>query len=229
VPDPDRTAGLTGMLPDETALAGIGRLVAQAQASRSRAQVLADRAAALLFWVAVGTAVVTVVTWTLLGRPADAGILAVTVLIIACPHALGLAIALVTAIATSLAARSGILVTDRLALERMRKVDAVLFDKTGTLTRGQHRVIGVAAAGGDAGWGQVSAQRQSATGKPGDRLGREHPPGDGYPGARNSSIAATATTSRATAASLGSTVTKASACRRVTARYSASLSVSQSC
>jgi len=135
---------------EDTALAGIGRLVAQAQGSRSRAQVLADRAAALLFWVAVATAAVTVVTWSLLGRPADAVLLAVTVLIIACPHALGLAIPLVTAIATSLSARSGILVKDRLALERMRKVDAVLFDKTGTLTRGQHRVAGAAAADGDA-------------------------------------------------------------------------------
>ena len=92
---------------EDTALAGIGRLVAQAQRSRSRAQALADRAAALLFYVAVATAVVTAVTWSLLGRPADAVMLAVTVLIIACPHALGLAIPLVIAISTSLAARSG--------------------------------------------------------------------------------------------------------------------------
>jgi Cu2+-exporting ATPase len=133
---------------EDTALAGIRRLVAQAQRSRSRAQALADRAAALLFYVAVVTAVVTALTWSLLGRPADAVMLAVTVLIIACPHALGLAIPLVTAISTSLAARSGIMVTDRLALERMRKVDAVLFDKTGTLTRGEHRVTGVAAISG---------------------------------------------------------------------------------
>ena len=136
---------------EDTALADIGRLVAQAQQSRSRAQALADRAAALLFYVAVATAVVTAVTWSLLGRPADAVMLAVTVLIIACPHALGLAIPLVTAISTSLAARSGILVTDRLALERMRGVDVVLFDKTGTLTRGEHRLTGVAAISGDTG------------------------------------------------------------------------------
>ncbi|HET9972607.1 MAG TPA: copper-translocating P-type ATPase [Streptosporangiaceae bacterium] len=136
---------------EDTALAGIGRLVAQAQRSRSRAQALADRAASLLFYVAVATAVVTAVTWSLLARPADAVMLAVTVLIIACPHALGLAIPLVTAISTSLAARSGILVTDRLALERMRSVDVVLFDKTGTLTRGEHRLTGVAAISGDTG------------------------------------------------------------------------------
>ncbi len=135
---------------EDTALAGIGRLVAQAQGSSSRAQALADRAAALLFYVAVGAAVVTVITWSLLGHPQDAVLLTVTVLIIACPHALGLAIPLVTAISTSLSARNGILVKDRMALERMRKVDVVLFDKTGTLTRGEHRVTGVAAADGDA-------------------------------------------------------------------------------
>lgn len=133
-----------------TALAGIQRLVAEAQGSRSRAQALADRAAALLFYVAVAAAVVTAITWSLLGHPGDAVILAVTVLIIACPHALGLAIPLVTAISTALSARNGILVKDRLALERMRGVDAVLFDKTGTLTRGEHRVSGVAAIDGDA-------------------------------------------------------------------------------
>ncbi|HEU5420202.1 MAG TPA: copper-translocating P-type ATPase [Streptosporangiaceae bacterium] len=136
---------------DDTALAGIQRLVAEAQDSRSRAQALADRAAALLFYAAVGAAVVTVVTWGLLGQPDTAVELAVTVLIIACPHALGLAIPLVIAISTSLSARSGILVKDRLALEQMRRVDAVVFDKTGTLTRGAHRVAGVAAADGDAG------------------------------------------------------------------------------
>ncbi|GEL17325.1 copper-translocating P-type ATPase [Pseudonocardia asaccharolytica] len=137
-------------LGEDTTLAGIQRLVAEAQGSRSRAQALADRAAALLFYVAVAAATVTAVTWSLLGQPADAVVLSVTVLIIACPHALGLAIPLVTAISTSLSARSGILVKDRLALERMRGVDAVLFDKTGTLTRGEHRVTGVAAVGDDA-------------------------------------------------------------------------------
>jgi Cu2+-exporting ATPase len=134
---------------DDTALAGIQRLVAQAQESRSRTQVLADRAAALLFYVAVAAAAVTVVAWTLLGQPDFAVTRSVTVLIIACPHALGLAIPLVTSISTSKSARNGILVKDRLALERMRNVDAVLFDKTGTLTRGEHAVAGAASVDGD--------------------------------------------------------------------------------
>jgi Cu2+-exporting ATPase len=134
---------------EDTTLAGIQRLVAEAQQSRSRAQALADRAAALLFYVAVASALVTIVVWAALGQPAFAVTAAVTVLIIACPHALGLAIPLVISISTSLSARNGILVKDRLALERMRTVDAVLFDKTGTLTKGQHRVIGVTAADGD--------------------------------------------------------------------------------
>ena len=133
---------------EDTALAGIQRLVAQAQESRSRAQVLADRAAALLFYVAVAAAAVTVAAWVLLGQPEAALTRSVTVLIIACPHALGLAIPLVVSISTAKSARSGILVKDRLALERMREVDAVLFDKTGTLTRGQHVVTGLASAGG---------------------------------------------------------------------------------
>ncbi len=130
----------------DTALAGIQRLVAEAQTSRSRAQLLADKAAALLFYVAVAAAAITVLTWSLLDRPDDAVTLAVTVLIIACPHALGLAIPLVVAISTSMSARGGILVKDRLALERMRKVDVVLFDKTGTLTRGEHRLADLAVA-----------------------------------------------------------------------------------
>jgi P-type Cu2+ transporter len=134
---------------EQTALAGIRRLVEQAQASGSRAQALADRAAGLLFWFAVGAGLVTVAVWLALGRPDQAVERTVTVLVIACPHALGLAIPLVIAISTGLAARSGILVTDRLALERMRTVDAVLFDKTGTLTTGRPRVSGVAAVDGD--------------------------------------------------------------------------------
>jgi Cu2+-exporting ATPase len=132
-----------------TALAGIRRLVEQAQTSRSRAQALADRAAGLLFYFATAAGVVTFVVWLLLGEPDQAIERTVTVLVIACPHALGLAIPLVIAIATGLAARSGILVKDRLALERMRTVDAVLFDKTGTLTKGQHHVASVAAVNGD--------------------------------------------------------------------------------
>ncbi|HSK24236.1 MAG TPA: HAD-IC family P-type ATPase, partial [Egicoccus sp.] len=135
-------------LGEDTAIAGIQRLVAQAQDSRSRAQALADRAAALLFYVAVAAGAVTAVVWVAMGQPSFAINRSVTVLIIACPHALGLAIPLVTAISTSKAARSGILVKDRLALERMRTVDAVLFDKTGTLTRGEHVVAEVAVADG---------------------------------------------------------------------------------
>ncbi len=134
---------------DDTALAGIQRLVARAQESRSRAQVLADRAAAMLFYVAVASAVITVVTWLALGRVDEAVVRTVAVLVIACPHALGLAIPLVIAISTSMAARDGILVKDRLALERMRNIDVVLFDKTGTLTKGQHTVTGVHAVDGD--------------------------------------------------------------------------------
>ncbi|MCZ7527925.1 MAG: copper-translocating P-type ATPase [Acidimicrobiia bacterium] len=134
---------------DDTALAGIRRLVEQAQTSRSRAQALADRAAALLFYVALAAATVTFAAWLLAGDAADAVVRTVTVLVISCPHALGLAIPLVIALSTALSARAGILVKDRLALERMRQVDAVLFDKTGTLTRGEHAVTAVAALDGD--------------------------------------------------------------------------------
>jgi Cu2+-exporting ATPase len=134
-----------------TALAGIRRLVEQAQTSRSRAQALADRAAGLLFWFALGAGLVTVVVWLALGEPDQAVERAVTVLVIACPHALGLAIPLVIAISTGLAARNGILVKDRLALERMRTVQAVLFDKTGTLTKGAPQVTRVATVEGDDG------------------------------------------------------------------------------
>ncbi|OWV08931.1 copper-translocating P-type ATPase [Micromonospora wenchangensis] len=133
---------------EATTLAGIRRLVDQAQRSGGRAQALADRFAGWLFYVATGTAVVTALVWTALGEPDQAVVRAVTVLVIACPHALGLAIPLVVALSTALAARSGVLVRDRLALERMRTVDAVLFDKTGTLTRGEHVLVGVAAADG---------------------------------------------------------------------------------
>lgn len=132
---------------EDTALAGIQRLVAEAQASRSRTQALADRAAALLFYVAVAAAVVTFVGWTLAGNADRAVLYSVGVLVISCPHALGLAIPLVVSLSTALAARAGILVKDRLALERMRTVDTVLFDKTGTLTRGEPAVVDVAAAG----------------------------------------------------------------------------------
>ncbi|MFE6967925.1 heavy metal translocating P-type ATPase [Isoptericola sp. NPDC057653] len=132
---------------DDTALAGIQRLVAEAQASSSRAQRLADRAAGWLFWFALGAAVVTAIAWTALGLPDDAVVRTITVLVIACPHALGLAIPLVVSIATERAARGGVLVKDRLALESMRTVDTVLFDKTGTLTKGEPTVAAVAATG----------------------------------------------------------------------------------
>jgi len=134
---------------EDTALAGIQRLVAQAQESRSAAQVLADRAAAVLFYVAIAAGAVTSIAWLLASQPDQAVVRTVAVLVIACPHALGLAIPLVIAISTGMAARNGILVKDRLALERMRTVDIVLFDKTGTLTRGSHVVRDVAAVDGD--------------------------------------------------------------------------------
>jgi P-type Cu2+ transporter len=132
---------------EDTALAGIQRLVEEAQQSRSRAQALADRAAAFLFYVAAIAGVVTFASWMLLGDSSAAIENTVTVLVISCPHALGLAIPLVIALSTAVAARTGILVKDRLALERMREIDAVLFDKTGTLTKGAHIVTGVALAG----------------------------------------------------------------------------------
>ncbi|WP_144795916.1 copper-translocating P-type ATPase [Microbacterium paludicola] len=133
---------------EETALAGIQRLVAQAQNSTSRAQRIADRAAALLFWFALTAAVITAVVWSLIGLPDQAVIRTITVLVIACPHALGLAIPLVVSIATERAARNGVLIKDRLALESMRTVDTVLFDKTGTLTKGAPAVTGIHAAEG---------------------------------------------------------------------------------
>ncbi|AGS34143.1 hypothetical protein B841_03300 [Corynebacterium maris DSM 45190] len=129
---------------EDTALAGIQRMVADAQASSSRAQALADRAAAWLFWFALIAGIITAIVWSIVGGPADAVVRTVTVLVIACPHALGLAIPLVIAISTERAARSGVLIKDRMALERMRSIDVVLFDKTGTLTEGAHAVTGVA-------------------------------------------------------------------------------------
>ena len=133
---------------EQTALSGIMRLVAAAQASGSRTQALADRAAAILFYVAVASGAITFTYWWLAGDKEHALIRTATVLIIACPHALGLAIPLVIAISTSLGAQNGLLVKDRLALERARNLDMVIFDKTGTLTRGSPAVSGVAAAPG---------------------------------------------------------------------------------
>ncbi|NUT71330.1 heavy metal translocating P-type ATPase [Pseudarthrobacter sp. C4D7] len=133
---------------DQTALAGIQRLVEEAQASSSRAQALADRAAAFLFYFAAGAGVLTFIVWTLLGSVPEAVTRTVTVLVIACPHALGLAIPLVIAISTEQAARAGVLIKNRMALERMRTIDVVLFDKTGTLTTGEPELKDVAVAGG---------------------------------------------------------------------------------
>jgi Cu2+-exporting ATPase len=133
---------------DQTALSGIMRLVATAQASGSRTQALADRAAAILFYVAVASGAITFTYWWIAGDKEHALIRTATVLIIACPHALGLAIPLVIAISTSLGAQNELLVKDRLALERARNLDMVIFDKTGTLTRGSPAVSGVAAASG---------------------------------------------------------------------------------
>ena len=135
---------------DSTRLSGIMRLVSQAQASKSRAQDLADRAARLLTYVAIGAGAVTFGAWLAAG--ADIGFAVartVTVLVIACPHALGLAVPLVVAISTTLAARSGLLVRDRRGLEEARNVDTVVFDKTGTLTLGEFRVVELTAAEGE--------------------------------------------------------------------------------
>jgi P-type Cu2+ transporter len=128
---------------DETALSGIMGLVAQAQASASRAQALADRAAAILFYVALAAGTITLVFWWLQGNPESALVRTATVLVIACPHALGLAIPLVIAISTSLGAQSGLLIKDRMALERARTLNMVIFDKTGTLTKGEPVLVDV--------------------------------------------------------------------------------------
>jgi Cu2+-exporting ATPase len=134
---------------ERTALAGIMRLVAQAQTSRSRAQALADRAAFFLTVVAIVSAIITLVAWLLVGAsPAFAVERVVTVLVIACPHALGLAIPLVIAISTTLGARAGLLVRNRRGLEEARNLNAVFFDKTGTLTRGEFRVVETTPAPG---------------------------------------------------------------------------------
>ena len=134
---------------DATALSGIMRMVAAAQASASRAQALADQAAAILFYVALAAGTITLALWWLQGDPEGALVRTATVLVIACPHALGLAIPLVIAISTALGARNGLLVKDRLALERARTLDTVIFDKTGTLTKGEPVLADVAAGSMD--------------------------------------------------------------------------------
>ncbi len=133
---------------DATRLSGIMRLVADAQASTSRAQLLADRAARLLTGVAIAAAAITFAGWQLAGAPLDFAVVrAVTVLVIACPHALGLAVPLVVAISTTIGARAGLLVRDRRGLEEARDLDVVVFDKTGTLTLGAFRVVDITVAG----------------------------------------------------------------------------------
>jgi Cu2+-exporting ATPase len=134
---------------EDTALAGIMRLVEQAQQSKSETQILADRAAGWLFYVALGVAAVTALAWTIaVGFDSQVIARVATVLVIACPHALGLAVPLVVAITTAMGANNGILVRDRLALEQAREIDVVMFDKTGTLTEGQFGVADMAVVEG---------------------------------------------------------------------------------
>jgi Cu2+-exporting ATPase len=134
---------------NQTALAGIMRLVQQAQMSKSPTQLLADRAAGWLFYIAIGAAIITALAWTLaIGFNSQVIERVATVLVIACPHALGLAIPLVVAITTALGAKNGILVRDRLALEAAREINTVIFDKTGTLTQGSFGVVDLQTVGG---------------------------------------------------------------------------------
>jgi len=134
---------------DETALAGIMRLVEQAQQSKSKTQILADKAAGWLFYIALAVAALTAIAWTIaIGFNVEVIARVATVLVIACPHALGLAVPLVVAITTSMGANNGILVRDRLALEQARQIDTVIFDKTGTLTRGEFGVVEIATLDG---------------------------------------------------------------------------------
>jgi P-type Cu2+ transporter len=140
---------------DETALAGIMRLVEEAQLSKSDTQVLADKAAGWLFYVALGVAAITAVAWVVaVGFDVQVIARVATVLVIACPHALGLAVPLVVAITTALGAQNGVLVRNRLALEEAREINTVIFDKTGTLTKGEFGVVGVATADG---WSEEEA------------------------------------------------------------------------
>ncbi len=140
---------------DETALAGILRLVEQAQQGKTNTQVLADKAAGWLFYVAVGVAAITALAWTIaVGFNVEVIARVATVLVIACPHALGLAVPLVVAITTAKGAQNGILVRDRLALEKARLINLVVFDKTGTLTEAEFGVVAIAAV---AGWSEDEA------------------------------------------------------------------------
>ena len=133
---------------EQTALAGIMRLVREAQQSKSRTQILADKAAGWLFYLAIGVALLSAIAWTLaIGFDLFTLQRVVAVLVIACPHALGLAVPLVVAISTTSAAQNGILVRNRLALEAAREIDVIIFDKTGTLTKGEQGVVAVKAMG----------------------------------------------------------------------------------
>lgn len=151
----------------DTALAGIMKLIAEAQASRSKTQILADRAAFYLTLIAIGAAMITAITWSFFGQ-SNSFILerVVTVLVIACPHALGLAIPLVTAISTTKAANSGLLIRQRLALESARNIDVILFDKTGTLTRGEQGVVGIISIGNDKDLLKIAASVENASEHP---------------------------------------------------------------
>src|SRR5512136_1990908 len=140
---------------DATALAGIMRLVDQAQQSKSSTQILADKAAGWLFYIALAVAAITAIAWTIaVGFNVEVIARVATVLVIACPHALGLAVPLVVAITTAMGARNGILVRDRLALEKARQIDMIIFDKTGTLTEGKFGVVGIETIDG---WSQEDA------------------------------------------------------------------------
>jgi Cu2+-exporting ATPase len=171
---------------DETALAGIMRLVEEAQQSKSNTQLLADKAAGWLFYTALAVASVTAVAWGVAGGLGGQLIeRVVTILVIACPHALGLAIPLVVAISTTLAARNGVLVRNRLALEEARLADIVVFDKTGTLTKGEFGVVGLKASGEmdedealaqSAGLCGVQRQRSAGTGERPELLCWRPPP-----------------------------------------------------
>ena len=164
-------------------LAGIMRLVEQAQRSRSRAQALADRAASWLTIVALGAGALTFVGWLAAGADAAFAVeRLVTVLVIACPHALGLAVPLVIAISTTLGARNGLLVRDRRGLEEARLLTMVVFDKTGTLTLGEHRVVGVRTAGGLTEEERAPARRRRRAGLRASRRARR---GDERPRARD--------------------------------------------
>lgn len=145
---------------EQTALAGIMRLVREAQQSKSRTQMLADKAAGWLFYIALGVAMITAIAWIIAtGFNVEVISRVATVLVIACPHALGLAIPLVVAITTAMGAQNGILVRNRLALEEAREIDTVIFDKTGTLTKGEFGVVALASMDG---WDENKALQLAA-------------------------------------------------------------------